>query len=248
MSFNIDVATVIIQLAKQCSFHGHLVNIAKPFTNFTYREFFTVLSQEWPDHVSPFDIDFLRTLDEGVDSDIMFTVLGFSSITNISYFEEYKNGFRFDLNSSSTPEQITGIADAVFDFGTSEHIFHIPNLLCHIGKIAKPQAIIIHHASCNNHINHGFYQFSPTFYYDYYLANKYHVIGMFLDIFKVWHKSGHQFLSISRDAACTEFYNLTEASKLVMALFVARKRAHSTFGVWPTQSFYVKAVPEKSRL
>lgn len=245
MAFNIEVATAIIQIAKKCSFHGHLVNISKPLTNFTYRDFLAALDQEWPDHSTPFDINFLRTLDNIVDSDLMFKILGFSSITNISYFEEYDNGFRFDLNSDTTPEQITEIADAVFDFGTSEHIFHIPNMLCNMGRIAKPQAIILHHASCNNHINHGFYQFSPTFYYDYYLTNKYEVLGMFLNVFKVWHKPGHKFLIINRDAAGNEFSIKEEdALKRVMALFIARKLVQSTVGVWPQQSFYIKAASE----
>jgi hypothetical protein len=47
----------------------------------------------------------------------------------------------------------------------------MPNLLRNIFEALVVDGIVIHHSPTNNFVDHGFYQFSPTLYVDYYSAN-----------------------------------------------------------------------------
>ncbi|MBK5256140.1 MAG: hypothetical protein JJE39_08920 [Vicinamibacteria bacterium] len=57
----------------------------------------------------------------------LFASLGFSRVSalDVSTFEGAD--IQFDLNSSSLPAGLAEKFDAVFDHGTMEHVFHVPN-------------------------------------------------------------------------------------------------------------------------
>jgi hypothetical protein len=58
--------------------------------------------------------------------------------------------------------------DTVIDFGTTEHIFNVPQVLDNCSKLIKVGGKIIHILPSNNFNGHGFYQFSPELFYSYY--------------------------------------------------------------------------------
>lgn len=66
---------------------------------------------------------------------------------------------------------VVGVHDFIYDGGTIEHIFHVPNVMENIADTLKVGGTILHHSPTNNYVDHGFYQFSPTFFLDYYAAN-----------------------------------------------------------------------------
>jgi len=72
-----------------------------------------------------------------------------------------------DLNA---PAALGGPYDLIVDPGTLEHCFNVFECLRNILVAASEGAIIIHWNPLNM-CNHGFYNFSPTFYYDFYEAN-----------------------------------------------------------------------------
>ena len=67
--------------------------------------------------------------------------------------------------------------DLVLDLGTLEHCFNAPQVLRSIDEQVKPGGYVIH---WNPLImpNHGFYNFSPTFFYDWYKHLGYQVESM----------------------------------------------------------------------
>jgi SAM-dependent methyltransferase len=101
----------------------------------------------------------------------LFTTLGFSSVEalDISRFDGAE--IEFDLNSAALPEALAGRFGAVFDHGTMEHVFHIPNCLANIHGMLKPGGRVVHTNPASNQIDQGFYMFSPTFFHDFYSAN-----------------------------------------------------------------------------
>lgn len=75
-----------------------------------------------------------------------------------------------DLNSN-VPVQLEGKFGLILDLGTLEHIFDVKQALRNINVMLKPGGRVIHSSPGSNWLGHGFYQFSPTLFYDYYGNN-----------------------------------------------------------------------------
>jgi len=81
----------------------------------------------------------------------------------------------FDLNCENIPTELLDKFDLILDGGTIEHVFHLPNVLRNIFKMLKIGGRIIHFSPSSNHMDHGFYMFSPTFFSDYYKTNNFDI-------------------------------------------------------------------------
>ena len=75
----------------------------------------------------------------------------------------------FDLNYPISEDEYNSY-DIVLDPGTTEHVFNIAQAMINILRITKIDGII-YHQTPYNFPNHGFYNFSPTFYIDFYETN-----------------------------------------------------------------------------
>jgi len=62
--------------------------------------------------------------------------------------------------------QYTGQYDVVFDAGTLEHLSNLPMALTNIFGLLMKDGIYYFGLPCNNWPDHGFFQFSPTFFRD----------------------------------------------------------------------------------
>ena len=59
----------------------------------------------------------------------------------------------------------------LIDGGTLEHVFDVKTFLFNCASLVKLQGHVLHQVPLNNHINHGFYQISPTLLYAFYDDN-----------------------------------------------------------------------------
>lgn len=109
-----------------------------------------------------------------VDKDF-FSLLGFSHTQSLDYSDFEGASIPFDLNSGDTPEAYREAFDVIYDGGTIEHIFHLPNALKSLIWMLKPGGRLIHLSPAANHLEHSFYMFSPTFFHDYYKANNFQI-------------------------------------------------------------------------
>jgi SAM-dependent methyltransferase len=138
-----------------------------------------------------------------------------------------------DLNQP-VPESWHGRYDLIIDGGTIEHVFDVRRSLTNIAAMLRPGGRVIHISPTNNYANHGFYQISPTLYFDYYSANGFanlHGVLAEQDI----HRYDLRPWEIFELSA--ELGRLTSSGAL-MCLFVAERRPGSTCDVVPIQSFY----------
>jgi hypothetical protein len=108
-----------------------------------------------------------------LSDDSLFELLGFSEFESMDYSDFEKAHITFDLNKSECPEHLKCRYDFIIDSGTMEHVFHVPNLLANLHAMLRPGGRVMHLSPAANYIDHGFYCFSPTFFNDYYSANKY---------------------------------------------------------------------------
>jgi len=113
---------------------------------------------------------------EGYVSDrTLFSLLGFHEVISLDASLYESADVLFDLNDNEVPAQLKESADLVLDPGTIEHVFHVANSLKNIFHLLKVGGRVIHISPSSNHLDHGFYMFSPTLFADYYTANRFDV-------------------------------------------------------------------------
>jgi hypothetical protein len=109
----------------------------------------------------------------------VFSALGFSSVEALDFSNHEGAEHIFDLNSSALPSVLHNRYDLVYNGGTLEHVFHLPNALRSVSKMLRAGGTVMHLLPCNNWVEHGFYQISPTLMFDYYAAARYLTLGSF---------------------------------------------------------------------
>lgn len=77
----------------------------------------------------------------------------------------------FDLNNP-LPTEFYDSYDTIIDSGSLEHIYDTRTVLKNIASILKPGGQVIHMNPGNNFCGHGFYQFSPEFYFSTYSSSR----------------------------------------------------------------------------
>jgi SAM-dependent methyltransferase len=110
-----------------------------------------------------------------ISDESLFLALGFDEYAAIDYSAYESADYVFDLNQSDPPPSLLESCDLIVDCGTIEHVFHLPNALRNIFRMLKSDGRVIHLAPSSNYIDHGFYMFSPTLFWDFYSANKFDI-------------------------------------------------------------------------
>ncbi|MDE0800548.1 MAG: hypothetical protein OSB02_07400 [Rhodospirillaceae bacterium] len=109
-----------------------------------------------------------KLIDKVPEAYDLFSRMGIE-LTVIDFKEVRGNEIIVDLNVP-IPDELDGQFDIVFDGGTMEHCFNVAQAVINILGMAKVGGYI-YHTNPLVVINHGFYSFSPTFYYDFYTQN-----------------------------------------------------------------------------
>ena len=100
--------------------------------------------------------------------------------TTICDFSSYESpDVTFDLNYKVKNNHINKY-DLILDFGTLEHIFDVPQALENYVRMTKKNGHIIICTPCSNMIDHSFYMFSPTLFFDYFENNGFEIYKCFL--------------------------------------------------------------------
>ena len=115
-----------------------------------------------------------------ISGDSLLKSIGFDTVHALDYSDFEGAEFVHDLNNPELPAELHGRFDAIIDHGTIEHVFHIPNALNNLYRMLKVGGRLIHSSPTSNLVDHGFYSFSPTFFYDFYMTNEWEVNGMFV--------------------------------------------------------------------
>jgi|GEM_PF-518076 len=95
------------------------------------------------------------------------------------------NALTFDLNKDI--KQVYGFAeefDLVTNHGTTEHCFDQYHCFMNIHNLCVVGGLMIHIMPIQGYVNHGFYNYQPSFFYDLAAANHYKVINIYLGSYK----------------------------------------------------------------
>jgi SAM-dependent methyltransferase len=171
----------------------------------------------------------------------LLELLGFDEIMRSDVSDYEGAELIFDLNDSrGPPPEFRHRFDCVIDGGTLEHVFHVPNALKNIFEFLRVGGRIIHMSPTNNYVDHGFYSFSPTFFYDFYSENRFELNQCQLirhnkEVEKrPWIAANYTPGSLDH----VSFGGLDD--NMYVTFFVGTKRAESTWDRVPEQSLYKK--------
>ncbi len=178
--------------------------------------------------------DNLTQWKDTVHQSVFFKMLGFNNIDSIDYFPDENPTFVYDLNKPLPPE-LYGKYDLVYDGGTTEHCFDVKQVLTNAVNLAKVGGMIIHHLPMNKSIDHGFYQFSPTWFFDFYGTNGFTDMEM-----KIHFQNSAKELYFTYDPRKDRALPFSFGYDAVYAFFSARKKSDQPV-INPIQSTYRKA-------
>ena len=147
-----------------------------------------------------------------------------------------------DLNEPIPPEW-AGRYRTILDGGTLEHVFDVRQALRNTGDLLAVDGRVIHFSPLNNYVNHGFWQFSPTLFFDFYQANNYASTEA---VIAAHHRDDPYnfpwtFVAYNHDEdyGMSSFFNSVDTQ--LFLLFIAKKEKDSTSHVIPTQKWYRQA-------
>ena len=158
---------------------------------------------------------------------------------DLSDYESAKIIANLDTASINKFPNLKSKYDLIIDGGTLEHCFNIKNAIDFLNELLITNGMIFHFSPSNRMIDHGFFQLSPTFFYDLYSQSNYSLV--FGGLVKSPESFSMEFLKIYPYRF--DLYR-TFGKKYVLHLpqmdviFCARKTLHSKIPISVKQSFY----------
>jgi len=148
--------------------HGNLLTLSRYYINFD-KEFFNRICRAsgWSVEISE-DIPFLN-------DEIIFHTLGFEHLESMDYSDYEWANIIHDLNDTNVSKNMIGKYDFIIDAGTIEHVFNLRNVLENIYKMLKIGGTFFFHQPTFDGLNHGYYNFSPCLFHDYFKVNNYQI-------------------------------------------------------------------------
>lgn len=173
---------------------------------------------------------------DDADDVALFKAMGFARVESFDHSDFEGATHIVDLNKR-LPDQFSARYDVVFDSGTIEHVFHIPNALENAVSLAKVGGRVMFLSPSANHVDHGFYMFSPTLFLDYLLANGFRVETSYLVRYSVNAHAPWQAYAYERDSF-RKFSTGAMDSRPYLIFVVATKLPGATADKIPQQTFY----------
>jgi len=180
--------------------------------------------------------------DAALHQDELFRMLGYAAVESIDVYPAESPTHVLDLNRP-LPASLLDRFDLVYDGGTTEHCFSVPDVLVNATRLLRKGGRIIHHLPLNNWVDHGFYQFSPTLFFDFYGANG------FADLSLALHFSARgreSYIAYDPQSDGMLPYSLG-GNKQVMGFFTATKAAAVDPVAFPVQGRYRRAFGGEKR-
>jgi hypothetical protein len=165
----------------------------------------------------------------------VFQCLGARRVESIDHSSFEGATLECDMNTP-IPEEWHEQFDLVWDGGSIEHIFNIPQVLANYMNLVRVGGTVIVNTVANNMAGHGFYQFSPEFFYRVFSEdNGFHVDRLIL------HEAypGSQMYEVPDPANLRSRLELSNSwISVLMSTQARRIRKTELFKTWPLQSDY----------
>lgn len=223
---------LLLKESKKKKFFGSILQLGKQDIFLSRKEIYKHAEKE------KVSLKISNISDKKQVSDIeFFNLLGFNEVHSIDYSDYENADIIWDMNLP-IPEEYHQKYDYIFDGGTSEHIFNFPRVLENISLMLKSGGSIIHLSPSHNHVDHGFYMFSPTVFMDFYNANDFDIKTPY--IFEYSFSSPKRLWDVyeygSGSLQSLSFGGF--GKRLLGIFFVAQKKVHYNLIKTPQQFYY----------
>ena len=165
----IDLNEIIEDLSRNGGVKGKLLTLSRYSLMGINSDYYNQASSNasWSNRL---DTDVLHLTDR-----VLFQALGFETFEAIDYSDYENTSFTYDLNNPNVPEDYCEKYDYIMDCGTLEHIFNLPNALTAIFRMLKVGGTFWFTTPIWYAVNHGFYNFSPCLFSEYFSQNKWQI-------------------------------------------------------------------------
>lgn len=180
-----------------------------------------------------------------VDDRTFFRLLGCETVESADVSDWEGVDHLLDLNLP-IPPALAARYDTVFEAGTIQHVFDLPQVFANLHALLKEGGRVVHGmAPSTNHVDHGFYMFSPTLFHDFYTANGWRIEAeYFFEFFPFWYRRRFESTpwKIRRyTPGCLDALAYGGFGARQVALFVvATKVADATADRIPQQSYFAR--------
>ena len=177
----------------------------------------------------------------GTISDVaLMNLLGFEKLVSIDASSFEGADAVLDLNNAEAAAAMGTQFDFVLDGGTIEHVFHVPNALKNVFDLLAVNGCVMHISPVNNYVDHGFCQFSPTLFHDYYAANRFAIVDCKLfQHSRTELNAPYRMIDYSPGSLDAVSFGGLD-SGMYGLLVLARKNADTTWNAIPQQSYYTR--------
>lgn len=170
---------------------------------------------------------------------LFFSTLGFEHTISVDASDFEGADIVHDLNTPGLAQKLGGGVDGAIETGTAEHVFNLCVYLANVGESLKTGGYALHFVPANNFLDHGFYQFSPTLFRDYYRANRFNVLQL-----TIIQSQNEEWSDVSISEYKPGQYDRCDMSRFrdhyVVLGVLVRKRVESTNAVAPQQRIYAE--------
>ena len=180
-----------------------------------------------------------------VHARVFFEMLGVQEYVDIDKFDWDEPVLQHDLNLP-VPAELHDRFNLVLDGGAAEHVFDVRQVMANMVAMTRVGGSVVHIASLRP--DHGFYSFSPCFFFDFYKTNGFDECVCYVllidqqDILTEYAKPKRYF-EYRYGSPVAEVIGAAEEA---LVFFAARKREALPSLCIPTQGVYGEAALNKS--
>ena len=180
----------------------------------------------------------------------LFGMLGLDEVLSVDISDHEGCDLVLDLNGE-LPGELHGRFDIAFDCGTVHHVFSPAKVLRNMHQAVKPGGrLIFATVASSNNVDHGFFMFSPTYFVDYFRANRYEINAAYLCRSRYYWVDDRLHSTrwrISRyvEGCLDELSFGGFGDSQICLFFVATRREESTCEVVPVQSYFARYLATK---
>lgn len=169
---------------------------------------------------------------------VFFGMLGLRDVRAVDVNDYEGAEIIWDLNQP-VPQELRANFDLFVDSGTLEHVFDVRTAMTNLARMVRPGGRVVHLTPANNYCNHGFFQFSPTFFADFYAANQFRDLRIFIAEERIGFDERTRRLDLYElDPLRQPWLMMSARNRRLLVICVAEKGSASTADRVPTQSYY----------
>lgn len=155
-------------------------------------------------------------------------------------FHGTSEALQLDLNYPIDPAALGAPFDVLIDGGTAEHVFNVFQLFKTCHEVTRPGGLMLHVTPFRGWLEHGFYNFNPTFYWDVAAANGYRMVMLVYNEI-----DPPRLVQLDRREKIVEMANAGELGASAMLTAVLRKADAETPFRIPNQGYYAGVIGDE---